>query len=348
VTKRHTEPRRPRTRAWTRLSDEELLKLRFCDLGLRLDRTRVAPKIRRLYAELAARGLRFRPHCWLAEEWFSPDGVPGIAIPFYLAHPRLERLERRMMREVEGGNVNWLMRILRHEAGHALDTAFRLRRRSGWRDVFGPASLPYPDSYRPRPGSRRFVQHLGSWYAQSHPTEDFAETFAVWLQPHSRWRSLYADWPAFEKLEFVDEMMRELRGRRPRLSARREVEPLRADRQTLGAHYRRKLARYRRMRRGHADQMIRRVFGAPRDDPRARSAATFVRRVKPEVFRAVRRRTDASDYAIHQALRLIVERCASGRLTVRGPARAARRNAVWLAARLVKSLNHSASGRLVL
>ena len=106
---------------------------------------------------------------WLAEEWFSPDGIPGIAVPFYLAHPRLMRLERRMMRQVEGGNTNWMMRILRHEVGHAIDTAYRLRRRARWREMFGPASLPYPESYRARPGSRRFVQHLGDWYAQAIP-----------------------------------------------------------------------------------------------------------------------------------------------------------------------------------
>jgi hypothetical protein len=299
-----------------------------------------------LYSELDARGLNFHPHCWLAEEWFSPDGVPGIAIPFYLAHPRLERLERRLMREVEGGNTNWLMRILRHEAGHALDTAFHLRRRRGWREMFGPASLPYPDSYRARPGSRRFVQHLGAWYAQSHPTEDFAETFAVWLQPRSRWRSQYAEWPAIEKLEFVEEIMAELRGRRPKVRTRDEIEPLNADTQTLGQHYRRKMARYRRLRRSLADHMIRRVFAAPGDARRPLPAATFMRRIKHDLRRAVRSRTGASDYEIHQALRLIIERCAAGHLTVNVGARAARRNAVWLTARLVHFLEQSSGRRL--
>ena len=108
-----------------------------------------------------------------------------------------------MMRQVEGGNSNWMMRILRHEAGHAIDTAWRLRRRARWREVFGPASLPYPDRYRARPGSRRYVHHLGEWYAQAHPTEDFAETFAVWLKPNSDWRRSYACWPARHKLQFV-------------------------------------------------------------------------------------------------------------------------------------------------
>ena len=151
---------------------------------------------------------------WLSEEWFSPDGVPGIAVPFYLAHPRLERLERRMMRNVEGGSAESAMRILRHEAGHAIDTAYRLRRRKRWREIFGPASLPYPDTYRARPGSRRYVQHLGEWYAQAHPCEDFAETFAVWLKPNSSWRRTYAQWPAFHKLEFVDELLEDVRGTR--------------------------------------------------------------------------------------------------------------------------------------
>jgi hypothetical protein len=335
-------------RAWTRLPDAQLLKLRFCDLKLKLEGTRVAPKIRRLYAELDARGLRFHPHCWLAEEWFSPDGIPGIAIPFYLAHPRLERLERRLMREVEGGNSNWMMRILRHEAGHALDTAFRLRRRRGWREVFGPASLPYPDSYRARPGSRRFVQHLGAWYAQSHPAEDFAETFAVWLQPRSRWRAHYADWPAIEKLEFVEQAMHELRGRRPQVRSRDEIEPLRSDTHTLAQHYRRKIERYRRMRRSLADHMIRRVFGAQRESGHALSAATFMRRIKPDLLRLARARSDESDYVIHQVLRLIVERCVAGHLTVNGPARAARRNALWLTLRLVRFLNQGGGRRVAI
>lgn len=229
---------------WPRSSDRELLALRFRDLKLQIRDARLQRHIDRLYAELKRAGLRFRPHYWLAEEWFSPDGVPGIAIPFYLAHPRLKRLERRMMREVEGGNADWLMRILRHEAGHALDTAFRLRRRKDWQAIFGSPSLPYPDSYRPRPGNRRFVQHLDPWYAQIHPTEDFAETFAVWLKPGGSWRREYRGWPALDKLLYVDALMKELQGLRPAVHRRRFVEPLSANARTLGEHYREKQARY--------------------------------------------------------------------------------------------------------
>ena len=261
-----TRPSRGRLakRSWTRLSDEQLLGLRFCDLKLKIERSPVAKRVRRLYRELDKRQIGFRPHVWLSEEWFSPDGVPGIAVPFYLAHPRLERLERRMMRNVEGGSAESAMRILRHEAGHAIDTAYRLRRRKRWREIFGPASLPYPDTYRARPGSRRYVQHLGEWYAQAHPCEDFAETFAVWLKPNSSWRRTYAQWPAFHKLEFVDELLENVRGTRPPVRNREVVEPLRENTHTLADHYRRKLRRYSMYRRTVTDHLLERVFTAER------------------------------------------------------------------------------------
>jgi hypothetical protein len=225
--------RRTAAYAWETLSDEQLLSLRFCDLKLVIQGTELEDAISRLYRELELKGIRFRPHCWLSQEWFSPDGIPGIAIPFYLAHRRLARIERRFMREVEGGNRNWLMRILRHEAGHAIDSAYRLRRRSSWRAVLGPASLPYPETYRPRPGSRRFVQHLGAWYAQAHPTEDFAETFAVWLKPKSPWRREYLGWPAYAKLEYIDALVADIGRSKPPVSDRSTVEDVTQETRTL-------------------------------------------------------------------------------------------------------------------
>jgi putative zinc-binding metallo-peptidase len=320
--------------AWTRLTDEQLLGMRLCDLGLAVETSQLAPHLRRLYRELEARGIGFKPHAWLSEEWFSPDGVPGIAIPFYLAHPRLERLERRVMREVEGGNSRWLMRILRHEAGHALDNAYRLRRRRRWREVFGPASLPYPNRYRARPGSRRYVHHLGEWYAQAHPTEDFAETFAVWLKPNSDWRKTYAAWPAFHKLNLVDELMASCRGRAPPVRNRQRIDAIASDTRTLAQLYRRKLARRSSERRGLAQQLLLKAFSVERERPRAARAATVLRASKTALVSAVSDELGLPRYSVYQILRMLIERCERLELFVRGSRRDAIRNARWILARV--------------
>src|SRR5215468_447502 len=168
--------------AWSGLKDEELLALRFCDLGLRIEQSDLKARIDQLHEELAARGVALRPDCYLGDEWFSPEGVPAIAIPFYLAHPRLKALELHQMLEVEGGTADWFQMLLRHECGHAIDHAYRFSSRDDWRDVFGSPEAEYaPETYTPRPYSKSFVRHLPNWYAQAHPDEDFAETFAVWL-----------------------------------------------------------------------------------------------------------------------------------------------------------------------
>jgi len=317
-------PRRPRSRLWwTRLEDEALLDLRFRDLGLDLDRSPLKPALRRLDAELERRGfVHFRPHCWLSVEWFSPDGVPGIAIPFYLAHPRLARLERRMMHEVEGGNARWLARILRHEAGHALDNAYRLRRRKRWRTVFGRASKPYPVKYTPRITSRNFVMHLGHWYAQSHPTEDFAETFAVWLAPNSTWRADYESWHALRKLRYVDGLMDEIRGERPAVRSKAVIEPLHADSTTLREHYRAKLAGDDRSGAVRYDVHLRRVFGLRYEHPGQPPAAQFIRQVRPQLTRLLVRRSQLHPYLVHHVMRMVIRRaqvldlCVAGSLRV--------------------------------
>ncbi len=307
------------------MTDEQLLGLRFCDLKLKVERG-LAARVRRLYRELDQRGIRFRPHVWLSEEWFSPDGVPGIAVPFYLAHPRLERLERRMMRHVEGGSAESAMRILRHEAGHAIDTAYRLRRRRRWREVFGPASLPYPDTYKARPGSRRYVQHLGEWYAQAHPCEDFAETFAVWLKPNSAWRRKYAHWPAFNKLEFVDALLEDVNQSRPPVRNREIVEPLHANTRTLAEHYRRKLARHSMYRRTIADHLLERMFPAEKPRANARRVSTLLRANEARLVKVTMRALGAERYLVEQILRIVVERAEKLRLWVRGSRRDALRH----------------------
>ena len=242
-------------------------------------------------------GIRVRPHAWISSEWFSPDNTPGIAIPFYLAHPRLMRLERKMIIDVEGGTRSECMRILRHEAGHVVQHAYQLQRRRRWQQLFGRSSTRYPSYYRPNPASRNFVQHLRLWYAQSHPDEDFAETFAVWLRPRSNWRKRYAGWPALKKLEYVDELMAEIAGESPLLTRRRAGRSASASSaETLGEHYEKKQALYAVDAPKTYDRDLLRIFS---DDPRHRrspAASTFIRRNRaqdPADGREVDRRISA-------------------------------------------------------
>lgn len=330
--------RRVREPRWARLSDEALLKLRFCDLRVSLSSPFITSHLQKLYAELEGRGLKFRPHVWLSEEWFSPDGIPGIAIPFFLAHPRLKQLERRFMHEVEGGNSRWFMRILRHETGHAIDNAFRLRRRKDWRKTFGKASRPYPSLYRPRPASRDFVLHLGHWYGQSHPTEDFAETFAVWLPPKSRWRSDYQDWPALKKLEFVDRLMRELHGAKPAVVERHIAYPLADNRRTLAEHYRRKLERYAMEEDDAYDARLLRVFKRRELTPGRPAASRFLTQVKPQLLRLLIRRTRLHSYLIHHVVRAVIRRCRVLDLVVSGSQRETKRRALVLIERIIADI----------
>jgi hypothetical protein len=333
---------------WTSFSDEKLLDVKFCDLGLDLQSSWLEPLIERLHDEMTARGILLRPHVWLAEEWFSPDGTPGIAIPFYLAHPRLMRLERKQMQEVEGGTPTNCLRILRHEAGHCVETAFRLNRRVRWGEVFGQSSIPYPDYYRPRPNSKNYVQHLDRWYAQSHPSEDFAETFAVWLRPRSGWRANYQGWSALKKLEYVDELMSELAGRRPLVRSRRHVESVREIRKTLGEHYAEKRAKYETGASAAYDRELFRLFSnAPRHAAYP-SACAFLKRHRAVLRSAssVGRRT--TGYAFDQVLSEMIARCSQLRLRLRqSEGRALRETLSTLATRNMNE-RHASHHRLAL
>ena len=293
---------------WPDLPDEELLDLRFCELGLRIEDTPLETRLAELDAELAARGLTFRPHYWLSTEWFCPDGVSGVAIPFYLAHPRLMRLENSQMLEVEGGTPEWCLKILRHEAGHALDNAYQLRKRRRRINLFGRPSEDYPEVYLPKPYSKSFVLHLDSWYAQSHPDEDFAETFAVWLTPGVDWRDRYHDWPALKKLEYMDALMREIADRPPAVTTRRKVEPVSQLRTTLRNHYKKKRAHYGLDYPDFYDRDLRRLFSSAPEHQQNPKASRFIQRFRREVRRMVAAWAGSYQYTIDQVLGSMIKR----------------------------------------
>jgi hypothetical protein len=288
------------------------------DLDLTLEGTWLADCRDRLLEELEAKGVRLRPHVWLSDEWFAPSTSPGFAIPFYLAHPRLMRLERSQMFDVEGGSVVECMRIMRHEAGHAIQHAYLLNRRKRWQQLFGRSSTRYPQWYRPNPSSRKYVQHLRLWYAQAHPDEDFAETFAVWLRPRSDWRRRYLGWPAMKKLEYVDELMAEIADQKPAVTSRAQLDSLRTLRKTLGEHYLARRARYTIEYPSTYDRDLHRLFT---DDPGVRrnmAASTFLRRNRRKIRQMVARWTGEYQLTLDHVLGEMIGRCRELRLRAVG------------------------------
>jgi len=192
-----------------------LRRMPIRELGLRLTGSPMEPLILTLQAELRRKLRRFRPQYYLTDEWGCPSGQPVIGIPFYLADPELARIEKQT-NDLE--NARQILMYLRHEAGHAFNYAYRLYQRPEWRATFGSFRRRYSDDYRPVPFSRDYVRHLPGWYAQKHPDEDFAETFAVWLTPGSNWRRRYRGWPAMKKLLYIDRLARVNADKDPLLS----------------------------------------------------------------------------------------------------------------------------------
>ena len=292
------------------LTDEELLRMRICDLQLKIAGTELESRIETFYAELAAKGISFRPICYLGDEWFCPEGSATIAIPFYLAHPRLKKLEAKMMMEVEGDSETWCLRLLRHEMGHVLNHAFLLGKDRRWQKLFGPTSLEYSESFRARPYSRRFVRHLDGYYAQSHPEEDFAETVAIWLTPDLDWRNQYKGWKALEKIEFVDDLMRKLAGKAPLVFSKAKISEASRLRSRLEAHYKRRRRTYAQEFPDFFDADLKKLFIEASAAPNGERAGSFLRRHRQLILNAVSDWTGEPKFTIDRVLRALIERCA--------------------------------------
>ncbi|MGH9750143.1 MAG: putative zinc-binding metallopeptidase [Candidatus Polarisedimenticolia bacterium] len=330
-------------RHWSEVSDEELLKHRICDLGLAIQGTELEARVQALHRELERKGLlKFRPGVYLGDEWFTPEGATSISIPFYLAHPRLKGLERKFMLEVEGGTDPWCMKLLRHESGHCFDHAYGVSRRRLWRRLFGSPSADYdPDAYRPRRYSRRYVIHLDNWYSQAHPHEDFAETFAVWLDPESDWEKRYARWPgALEKLRYVHLLAGECAGKEPSVSGGRQTYAVARLKSTLELFYKKKIKANEEDYPGFFDSDLRAIFdGAAELSRREAGAAEFLRRRRRLIVDTISRWTGEKKYAIDGLVRKLIARCDSTGLRLGRPeAHTNLEVAAWLASLVTRSV----------
>jgi hypothetical protein len=294
-----------------------LLERRISELGLSIRGTLVERLVAALYQELDAKGLAFRPVVYLSDQWGCPEGTPVIGVPFYLADPRLMRLEEEIVVEVEGESDT--MRYLRHEAGHAFNYAYRLYDRPDWRRIFGPYSRPYRERYHVDPFSRAHVRHILGWYAQKHPDEDFAETFAVWLTPSIDWRAEYKGWPALAKLEYVDEIAREIgRSAAPEVIPGPDDLPVEAMDYTLADHYADVDQALPVSDERHFDGDLRTVFADATEAPAGESAAMFLRRHSREIVRRIAYWTGEPSTAVRRLIDLLIMRSDAMQLRVRG------------------------------
>jgi len=288
------------------LDDETLLDFRICDLNLELKGGHLEKCVQRLYQELKEKHLNLRPPCYLGDEWFSPDGIPAIAIPFYLAHPRLQILEQHMMLEVEGGTDEECMKLLRHECGHALAHAYKLMNRKSWIKEFGSPKKAYQEFYRYRPYSKSYVHHLKDWYAQSHPEEDFAETFAVWLNPENDWRHLYEGWPALKKLLYINQLVKVIKNKPPKVSE--IIFPFQINnlKRKLRTHYEQRKKLYAEEDIDYFDDDLKKIFNSRK---KGHSAALFLRRHQKEIQNAAFTWTQERKFMIKRLLTKLIRRC---------------------------------------
>lgn len=296
---------------------QNLLTRQISDLGLAIPGTRVERMVEQLYSELDAKGLRFHPPVYLSDQWGCPDGTPLIGVPFYLADPRLERIEDDFAEGIESDQES--MRFMRHEAGHAFNYAYRLYDRPDWRQTFGPYSRPYRERYQADPFSHDYVRHILGWYAQKHPDEDFAESFAVWLTPDLDWRQAYEGWPALAKLEYVERVMRQVGDDAPEVPSPTDDDlPVTAMRYSLADHYRSASELLPVIESTVFDGDLRNIFGTREESPQSQSAEEFLDAHRREIVGRISYWTGESPASVRQLLDMLRARASHLELKVRG------------------------------
>jgi hypothetical protein len=234
------------TASWSRLH-HKLLKSSVASLTPPIEDAGFDHLFARLDEELSSKDLKhLKIETYFGDEWFCPDQSTAIAVPFWLADKRLKSIERKMIGYVEGETDDEFMRLLRHEAGHCVEHAYRLSKRQDWRAIFGNPNRPYdPDNVMTTPEHPNYVENLSGGYAQTHPEEDFAETFAVWLDPgRNCWDDYRARPHVLQKLLYVDEVLAECASKKPKRRKFSKISQARRMRRTLMSYYQQRMRQH--------------------------------------------------------------------------------------------------------
>jgi hypothetical protein len=221
------------------------------------------------------------------------------------------------MIDAEGETRQWCMKLLRHEAGHAMCYAYRLHKRKRWQKIFGPSTIEYKDIYKYRPYSKNYVQHLDGYYAQYHPDEDFVETFAVWLTPELDWQTQYKEWQALKKLKYVDKLMSEIRGKKPPVTSKRTYWRVATLRMTLKNHYKKKrhfLAE--EFPDFHDHFLLKNFVEYSEDNKKLPKAGEIIRRYRRTILNSVSRYSGERKYVINDLLKGVQKRSKELKLVV--------------------------------
>jgi hypothetical protein len=323
------------------------------EMGLKIEGSELEKPISRLYAELERKGIRFKPKFYLTDTWGCPDKVPVVGVPFYYANSVLSQIEDRMNGDLEGEHE--LMMTLRHEAGHAINYAYRLYESARWQETFGRFDEPYHDYFRPNLQSRDFVKHLyqqvgsfsGRIYAQKHPDEDFAETFAVWVSPRSNWRVRYRNWGALRKLKYVDRLMKEIGPKKPVVTDGDLIHPLDSLNLTLLEYYNKSEERYRQKAQGYVDDLLREVFSTNGKGEERIPAAGFIEKNRPHLVAMISHWTGEKDSAVSALMDKLSDRAKDLGLNL-SPRRQSRKLIEFTALATTLVMNYTYEGKFTL
>jgi len=323
------------------------------EMGLKIEGSDLEKPISRLHGELERKGIRFKPKFYLTDTWGCPDRVPAIGVPFYYANSVLSQIEDRMNGDVE--DEHELMMTLRHEAGHAINYAYRLYESAQWQDTFGRFDEPYHDHFRPNPQSREFVKHLyqqvgsyaGKIYAQKHPDEDFAETFAVWVSPRSNWRVKYRNWSALQKLKYVDRLMKEIGPKKPVVTDGDLIHPLESLNLTLLEYYNKSEERYRQKAQGYVDDVLREIFSTNGKGEKRIPAVGFIQKNRHHLVEMISHWTGEKGSAVSALMDKLSDRAKDLGLNL-SPRRQSRKLIEFTALATTLVMNYTYEGKFTL